>query len=198
MEKHEKLETLNIGTVEFNPEFLMMIRPLYHEKFKQMSLKYDPYDSMDFDCEKMLLTSLEGAPQSINRGFYCNDNQLTSLKGAPQSVGWSFYCINNRLTSLEGAPQSVNGGFACSNNQLTSLKGAPQYVGGSFSCNDNPLTTLEGAPQKVGGSFFCGNNPKLSDAQIDHYKKFLKGEHQECLVDGHYMPPESLRGEQNV
>ena len=126
----EELKTLNIDTVEFNPEFLRMIRPIYHEKFKQMSLEYDPSDRMDFKCEKMLLTSLEDVPQ---------------------------------------------------------------YVKGDFSCRDNQLTSLEGAPQSVGGHFYYDHNPRLSDEQINHYREFLKGEHQECLVDGHYMPPERLK-----
>ena len=169
----ETLETLNMDTVEFNPEFLRMIRTIYHEQFKQMSLEYGSYNRRDyFSCDKMLLTSLEGAPQKIKGYFSCNDNNLTSLEGAPQSVSGSFYCENNQLTSLEGAPQSVSGGFYCENNQLT---------------------TLAGAPQSVRWGFFCNDNPKLSEAQINHYKEFRTGKHQECLVDGHYMPPERLK-----
>ena len=152
----KELNTLNRSTVNFNPEFTRMIRPLYQQKFKQMALEYDPSSKTDFYCKDMFLTSLEGAPQNVGRDFYCHNNQLTSLKGAPQKIGGCFSCFNNQLTSLEGAPQSV------------------------------------------GGYFLCSGNPKLSEAQIDHYKEFLKGEHQECLVDGHYMPPEALRGDQNV
>ena len=126
MEKHKELETLNMDTVEFNTEFLMMIRPIYYEKFKQMSLEYDPSDKMEFNCAKMLLTSLEGAPQSVNGDFTCFDNQLTSLEGAPQSVGKRFSCNKNHLTSLEGAPQYVGESFYCSHNQLTSLENAPE------------------------------------------------------------------------
>ena len=109
MKMHKALETLNMDTVEFNPEFLRIIRPICHEQFKQMSLEYDPSDRKDFKCDKMLLTSLEGAPQSVDRHFSCN------------------------------------------------------------------------------------NNPHLSNEQIDHYIEFLNGKHQECLVDGHYMPPENLK-----
>ena len=126
----EELKTLNIDTVEFNPEFLRIIRPICHEKFKQMSLEYDPSDSMNFNCNKMLLTSLEGAPQYVSGNFSCTNNQLTSLKGAPQEVRWNFS---------------------------------------------------------------CKHNPRLSYKQINHYREFLKGQHQECLVDGHYMPPENLK-----
>ena len=116
-----------------------------------MSLEYDPSDIRDFNCEKMLLTSLEGAPQSVSGSFHCENNHLTSLKGAPQSVSGAFYCFKNQLT------------------------------------------TLEGAPQYVGLGFYCDHNPRLSDEQINHYREFLKGQHQECLVDGHYMPPERLK-----
>ena len=168
----EELKTLNIDTVEFNPEFLSLVRPMYQEKFKRMSLEYDPSDRMDFKCEKMLLTSLEGVPQYVKGDFSCRDNQLTSLEGAPHTVGGDFDCTLNQLTSLEGAPQSVGGVFSCSNNQLTSL---------------------EGVPKSVVGYFYCDHNPRLSDEQINHYREFLKGQHQECMVDGHYMPPENLK-----
>ena len=115
--------------------------------------------SGDFDCARNRLTSLEGAPQSVNGRFDCTSNRLTSLEGAPQRVGGDFYCHNNSLTSLEGAPQRVGGDFACSDNPLTSLKGAPQSVDGHFYCEDTSLTSLEGAPQKVGGYVHCTGNP---------------------------------------
>jgi len=97
--------------------------------------------------------------------FYCYNNQLTTLEGAPQSVNGAFYCSNNQLTTLEGAPQSVGGDFSCYNNQLTTLEGAPQSVGGDFYCYNNQLTTLEGAPQSVGGGFYCDNNPVVFTKQ---------------------------------
>ncbi|UOK16901.1 hypothetical protein [Vibrio phage phiKT1024] len=34
----------------------------------------------------------------------CSNNNLTSLKGAPQSVQGNFVCSNNNLTSLEHLP----------------------------------------------------------------------------------------------
>ena len=115
-----------------------------------------------FNCGNNSLTSLEGAPQSVDGDFYCFDNQLTSLKGAPQSVGGNFDCGDNQLTSLEGAPQSVGGDFSCSNNFLVSLEGAPQSVGRDFVCNYNQLVSLKGAPQKVANDFKCIGNPLTS------------------------------------
>jgi len=111
--------------------------------------------SGDFFCSYNQLTTLVGAPQTVDEIFACRSNQLTSLEGAPQTVGGSFWCDNNLLTTLEGAPQTVDRLFSCCNNQLITLEGAPQMVGGNFRCENNQLTTLEGAPQTVGGRFCC-------------------------------------------
>ena len=114
--------------------------------------------SGNFYCSYNQLTSLEGAPQTVDGNFYCSQNRLTSLAGAPQTVCGNFHCDSNQLTSLEGAPQTVNGYFSCQRNQLTSLEGVPRTVGGRFDCEDNQLTSLAGAPRKVGGNFKCYTN----------------------------------------
>ena len=116
----------------------------------------------DFDCSKLGLKSLKGAPTEVGGGFYCYRNQLTSLKGAPKTVGKDFRCYENQLSSLEGAPQEVGGVFNCSNNQLSSLEGAPQKVGKDFYCYSNQLTSLEGAPKEVSKNFYCYENQLTS------------------------------------
>ena len=127
------------------------------------SLKGAPKEvELDFICIDNNLTSLKEAPQKVGGNFICYWNSLTSLKGAPQEVGGDFNCRSNQLTSLEGAPQTIHGYFDCHNNQLTSLKGAPQEVGGSFYCYENQLTSLKGAPQIVGGHFDCRSNQLTS------------------------------------
>ena len=118
---------------------------------------------VDFHCDHNLLTSLEGAPQKVGGDFYCNINRLTSLVGAPQEVNGYFVCSDNALTSLVGAPQDVDGGFYCHNNSLTSLIGAPKRIGGTFVCEVNSLTSLEGAPRVVNGYFSCEDNPVSRD-----------------------------------
>ena len=118
---------------------------------------------VDFHCDNNLLTSLEGAPQKVGGDFYCNINRLTSLVGAPQEVNGYFVCSDNALTSLVGAPQDVDGGFYCHNNSLTSLIGAPKRIGGTFVCEVNSLTSLEGAPRVVNGYFSCEDNPVSRD-----------------------------------
>ena len=118
---------------------------------------------VDFHCDNNLLTSLEGAPQKVGGDFYCNINRLTSLVGAPQEVNGYFFCSDNALTSLVGAPQDVDGGFYCHNNSLTSLIGAPKRIGGTFVCEVNSLTSLEGAPRVVNGYFSCEDNPVSRD-----------------------------------
>jgi len=91
----------------------------------------------------------------VHGGVHCQHSNITSLKGAPSSVDGNFYCYNNNLTSLEGAPSSVGGHLDCSDNNLTSLEGAPSSVGGGFYCYNNNLTSLEGAPSSVGRNFSC-------------------------------------------
>ena len=127
------------------------------------SLKGAPTEvELDFICIDNNLTSLKGAPTEVGRNFICKNNYLTSLEGAPQIVGGNFFCSDNQLTSLEGAPKTVGGDFHCYENQLTSLKGAPQEVGWDFYCFSNQLPSLEGAPKKVGGDFYCSNNKLTS------------------------------------
>ena len=134
----------------------------------------------NFNCSNNQLPSLKGAPQTVGENFDCSYNQLFSLKGAPQTVGGDFSCSNNQLTSLEGAPKKV-GDFNCSNNQLTSLKGAPQEVGGSFTCYSNYLTSLKGAPNTVGRGFYCQGNqltslegaPQIVGENFDCYRNKL-------------------------
>ena len=84
--------------------------------------------------------------------FDCSRLGLKSLKGAPQIVGGDFGCSNNQITSLEGAPQEVSGDFSCENNpNLYSLEGAPKTVDGDFYCDINPnLHSLEGIGEVKG------------------------------------------------
>jgi hypothetical protein len=105
---------------------------------------------------------------SVVGSFYCGHNKLTSLQGAPSSVDGDFYCRDNKLTTLEGAPKTVGRHFSCSYNNLTSLEGAPKTVGGNFGCSgNNKLTTLTGAPSSVGGDFICVGNPvKFTEKQV--------------------------------
>ena len=134
-----------------------------------------------FYCSRNNLTSLEGAPQSVDGSFSCYYNNLTSLEGAPQSVGVDFSCSRNKLTSLKGAPQSVGWHFSCSSNNLTSLEGAPQSVGGYFVCSDNNLTSLKGFPMEIKGRLDLNPNPiwkkiepMVKGMSADEYKLFLK------------------------
>ena len=110
--------------------------------------------SGNFSCNGNNLTSLTGAPETVEGSFACSRNNLTSLAGAPETAGGNFHCDSKNLTSLAGAPETVGGSFYCSSNNLTSLTGAPETVGGDFSCHTNNLTSLAGAPETVGGDFF--------------------------------------------
>jgi hypothetical protein len=109
-----------------------------------------------FDCSSRGLKFLSGIKFGAVRGsFYCAGNKLTTLEGAPQTVEKNFNCRTNQLTTLVGAPQTVKGDFWCDKNQLTTLEGGPLKVGRGFYCYNNQITSLEGAPRTVGGIFYC-------------------------------------------
>lgn len=91
-----------------------------------------------FSIGENSLTSLDGCPKYVGRGFYCSYNHLTSLKGGPESVGGEFYCAANKLTSLEGCPERIGGVLYCAENHLTSLRGFPEMVE-DFDCHQNPV-----------------------------------------------------------
>lgn len=107
--------------------------------------------SGDFVLMHVNLTSLGGAPQSVQGNIWLQGNKLTSLHGCPEYCGKDFDCSSNNITSLQGVPKKISGSFNCVNNKLTVLTGAPEEVGRDFACSFNPLTTLEGLPRKIGG-----------------------------------------------
>ena len=73
-----------------------------------------------FDCEGQGLKNFKGVAFGHVKGnFNCDSNQLTSLDGAPKTVDGSFYCDRNQLTSLVGAPQTVGGDFSCKDNPIS-------------------------------------------------------------------------------
>jgi hypothetical protein len=125
-----------------------------------------------FVCADNKLTSLDGAPNSVEMGFSCADNKLKSLEGGPKKVGKNYYCFNNQLTSLEGAPEQVYGNFECDRNQLTTLKGGPEFVRESMSCEGNQLTSLIGAPKSIGKNLHCTGNQLTS---VEGFPKYLEG-----------------------
>lgn len=81
-----------------------------------MDLRGQTYPSQ-IDVEKNELTSLEGAPDRVLKGFFCAKNKLTDLKGSPQFVDGEFSCYSNKLESLEGGPKEVKGIFFCDKNK---------------------------------------------------------------------------------
>ena len=68
---------------------------------------------VDLSCKK--LTKIPFKFRNVSVYFTCSNNQLTSLEGAPNTVDGSFSCHNNQLTSLECAPNTVDGNFYCHN-----------------------------------------------------------------------------------
>ena len=84
----------------------------------------------DFKCSSQGLKDFKGvAFGHVEGDFKCDYNQLTSLEGAPKTVNGGFRCADNQLTSLVGAPLTFHGHFFCESNPLKSLEGAPERVG---------------------------------------------------------------------
>jgi len=138
-------------------------------RLRLTSLKGAPEEvGGDFICNYIKLYSLEGAPETVGRDFICHSSALEVLRGAPKKVGGDFICDSNKLYSLEGVPEKVGRNFDCSYNRLKSLKGAPEAVVGDFDCAVNHLESLEGAPKKVGGDFFCRDNAEaFSEKEVE-------------------------------
>ena len=171
----------------------MKIKELFENVIRWEKFRQGP----DYRCTDNKLTSLEGAPQNVEGGFYCDGNNLTSLRGGPQKVGSNFTCGRNKLTSLEGGPQSIGGGFLCSYNELTSLEGAPREIVGICYCNNNKLTSLEGAPLKIGDQFYCYNNPikSLKGIGKDYLKEIYGSiDLSECPIESHMLGLLKVKG----
>ena len=125
-------------------------------------------DSVDISSNKLTVLPKDWSQVDLKGRFNCCYNELTSLDGAPRSVEGDFVCTFNKLTSLEGSPDYVGGYFSCRANELTSLKDAPRSVEGDFYCRSNKLTSLEGAPKHIGGKFY---SDQFSD---EDYREFIK------------------------
>ena len=66
----------------------------------------------NFNCSHEGLKDLQGILfGAVSGNFSCNGNNLTSLTGAPETVEGSFACSRNNLTSLAGAPETIGGDF---------------------------------------------------------------------------------------
>ena len=74
--------------------------------------------------------------------FKCDGMGLTSLNGAPETVDGVFSCEGNQLETLQGAPRIIPGWFDCHDNPLKSLQGAPEEVGSNFILDYSPSLPL--------------------------------------------------------
>jgi len=142
-------------------------------KFKDT--KYGDLSGQDYKGDisviGMQLTSLEGAPKTVNGYFYCSENMLFSLKGAPKNITSNFDCSKNKLKTLEDGPEEVKSFYFCNYNKLISLKGIAKRVGGLF-CMGNNIKTFQYFPDVINGPFNCQNNAKLTQEDIYELLKY--------------------------
>ena len=144
----------------------------------------------DFDCCSQGLKELKGVKfGKVSGSFYCYENQLTTLAGAPQTVDGNFNCDQNQLTTLVGAPQTVSGNFDCYGNQLTTLEGAPQTVKGSFYCDGNPVSE-----ETLKSIFSLMKNGKSYQQALEEYWPKMGDEDRALMYKDHSsLSPEETR-----
>ena len=130
-------------------------------------------EGFSFDCSKLGLTSLIGAPQ-LSEHFDCSDNNLTSLDGAPKQVH-SFDASNNKLTSLEGGPKTCSTDYDVARNKLTNFVGAPTIKGKGRSydslyinANNNPINSMKGLTKAVDTVAFTYRNISPDSKEIKY------------------------------
>jgi hypothetical protein len=101
----------------------------------------------DFVVSGMKLTSLRGAPYSVNGDFACSMNNLTSLEHAPKTVraGYSLLCDENKLTSLAHAPVAEK--LVCDHNLLKNLVDAPPCK--FLWATQNPFESFKHTPDHI-------------------------------------------------
>jgi hypothetical protein len=119
----EICQRYNIRNWSINSEGLVDVDGdvfLYRYNLIELPLSFG-HVSGNFYCADNYLTSLEGAPISVDGYFDCNSNELTSLEGGTKSVGGDFYCWSNKLTSLRFAPEEVEGGVSVLPNSIADI-----------------------------------------------------------------------------
>lgn len=78
----------------------------------------------------------------IEGAFECKKIGLKSLEGAPRVVESDADFSYNELTTLQGSPELVQSCFKVHKNQLTSLAHGPQEIWGPYFADTNPIKTL--------------------------------------------------------
>lgn len=76
------------------------------KKVTQLPVTFDVVTGT-FDCAKMGLTTLTGAPREVGKIFDCKQNQLTTLEGGPDKVN-SYNAVGNPLKILDGLASEIN------------------------------------------------------------------------------------------
>ena len=74
-------------------------------KSSRFPVRFGTVENGWFDCTGMGLTSLDGAPVTVDGTFDCCDNLLKNLEGGPTEVDLDYVVYNNPLESLKGFPK---------------------------------------------------------------------------------------------
>jgi len=137
------------------------------------SLQGAPHTVNSFDCRYTNITNLLHGPINTKRYSVEDCKYLISLQGSPREVEdfSCSYCYN--LKTLEHGPKHVQGKYMCIVTGIKNLIGAPvmvhnpsKWVSNKFECGFcSDLESLEGAPEHIYGDFECGKTPKLKSLE---------------------------------
>lgn len=104
----------------------------------------------------------------IDGSFIARSLKLTSLEGAPHTVNGEFTAQSNQLTSLAHGPVHVKELYVVNHNPLKSLEGFPEHLGREFSFTYHdqlPLLRALTAP---------GIWPEPDQVELEHiFKKYM-------------------------
>lgn len=193
MDVNEYMEELGIKKYSYNKKTGLVdvdgdvsLKKSYStKKARKILVKFGKV-SGNFDCSFCLLSTLEGAPKSVE-DFNCSHNNLKDLLCSPEVVTGNFACNSNKGLSLKGAPSKVGGNFEASNCGLTNLEGVPEHIGGDadFSSNElrggkelkvvmgniclahNKVVVFDTRDKEIGGSIDLSCNPAQPDDDMD-------------------------------
>lgn len=128
--------------------------------------------NMGIQITKGALTSIQGSPLYVegNVKLY-NSSSLSSLEGGPVYVGKGYEVQRCSITSCKGMPVYVGHSvYLYDNSNLTSLEGLPKYIGAELSIDKSTIRKLIDI-----GEITCDlNSVAIENCLIDKYGCFIE------------------------
>lgn len=140
------------GTIDVDGDCEMTARPGGNAAGNRMPVRFGRVTGT-FDVSSQGLTSLEGSPATVGKGYVANDNPLRDLQGISSidiESGTVLHLENCNLTGLQGIPWASRI-YLSRNHGLKSLQGIPDQGICSIWATGCNLADLHGCPGKCRG-----------------------------------------------